>query len=67
MKENAVSFFVCSKCGQSFSGSPAISRADSTTRICADCGTREAMESMGVSEAETEKIIETIHSCAVRT
>jgi hypothetical protein len=34
---------------------------DNKTRICPDCGTREALESIGIDAAEQEKIIETIH------
>lgn len=30
--------------------------------ICTDCGTREALESIGVDETEQEKILDTIHS-----
>ncbi|MCQ4115169.1 hypothetical protein GMA14_06830 [Ruminococcus sp. zg-921] len=28
---------------------------------CLDCGTREALESIGVNDAEQERILETIH------
>ncbi len=31
--------------------------------ICPDCGTREALESIGVDTAEQDKIIDTIHRC----
>lgn len=37
------------------------SREDNQTLICPDCGTREALASMGVSREEQEEIIETIH------
>jgi hypothetical protein len=30
--------------------------------ICPDCGTREALESIGVDEKEQEEILATIHS-----
>ena len=38
---------------------------DRITRIsiCPDCGTREALESIGVDETEQEKILATIHRC----
>ena len=32
------------------------------TQICPDCGTREALESIGVSADEQEKIISIIHN-----
>lgn len=53
---------VCPKCGKSFTARPAISRADNQTAICPDCGTREALESLGVSIEEQDKIINVIHS-----
>lgn len=40
---------------------PALSRTDGETLICPDCGTRQALESIGVSQEEQEKILETIH------
>ncbi len=52
---------ICPRCGQSYNGRPALSRVDNETFICPDCGTREALESIGVSTEEQEKIIETIH------
>lgn len=50
----------CPKCGNAYCGVPAISRADNSP-ICPDCGIREALESIEVSRAEQEKILETIH------
>ncbi len=42
-------------------GHPALSRADGRTLICPDCGTREALESIGVVAEEQEQILEAIH------
>lgn len=50
----------CPKCGRPMSGYPAASRVDSSP-ICSDCGTREALESIGVYSAEQDRIIELIH------
>ncbi len=50
------------KCGQEYKGVPALSREDNVTLICPDCGTREALEFIGVSAEEQEKIISIIHS-----
>lgn len=61
MKTNISEFRICPKCGKTYHGVPALSRADGITSICPDCGTREALESIGVDEAEQEKILETIH------
>lgn len=52
----------CPTCGNSFRGIPAMSRKDGK-RICPDCGTREALESIGVSKDEQDSIIQTIHQC----
>ncbi len=52
---------ICSKCGEAYRGVPALSREDSRTLICPDCGTREALESIGVSEEEQEKILRIMH------
>ena len=53
---------ICSKCGQEYKGMPALSREDGSTMICPDCGTREALDSIGVSAEEQDKIISIIHS-----
>jgi len=51
---------ICPKCGQPFTERPALSRVDSI-QICPDCGTREALDAIGVSVEEQEKIISIIH------
>lgn len=52
----------CPKCGKSYKARPAISRVDNQTAICPDCGTREALEFLGVSQEEQDKILNVIHS-----
>ena len=52
---------ICPKCGQPYKGRPALSREDNKTLICPDCGTREALESIGVGTAEQEEILAIIH------
>lgn len=54
---------ICPRCGKPYSAPPALSRADNETLICPDCGTREALESIGVDKAEQEQILESIHRC----
>ena len=61
MKENVTRMSVCPKCGKTYFDRPALSRADNETLICPDCGTREALESIGVSAEEQDSIIATIH------
>lgn len=65
MKDNIFRISVCPRCGQTYTVRPAISRVDNTP-ICPDCGTREALESIGVDATEQEKIIDTIHRCQRR-
>lgn len=52
---------VCPICGCDYADHPAISRADDETPICPDCGTREALEGIGVPAAEQDEIIGIIH------
>lgn len=54
--------WICPKRGMEYSELPAISRDDNKTFICPDCGTREALASIGISEEEQEKIISIIHN-----
>lgn len=61
MKENVTRMSVCPKCGKTYFDRPALSREDNETLICPDCGTREALESIGVSVEEQDSIIATIH------
>ena len=53
---------ICPKCGMKYTARPALSRTDGNTLICPDCGTREALASIGVDAAEQEQILETIHN-----
>ena len=61
MKENITRTAVCPRCGNKYTGRPAISRADNQTPLCPDCGTREALESIGVDTDEQDKILKAIH------
>ena len=42
---------ICPKCGQEYTGRPALSRADNKTMICPDCGIHEALENIGVKRS----------------
>lgn len=59
--KNEIQIRTCPLCGKVYSGVPAVSRTDDKTTICPDCGTRQALESLGVSVEEQEEILETIH------
>ena len=62
MKEDNISrLSICPRCGKPYYEPPALSRLDNETFICPDCGTREALDSIGVSPEEQDSIIQTIH------
>ncbi len=60
-KDSMVKPAVCPQCGRTYTARPSISRADGITHICPDCGTREALASIGVSADEQGKILDAIH------
>ena len=53
---------ICPKCGKEYTGAPALSRLDNTTLICPECGTREALESIGLPTQEIEDIVAVLHT-----
>ena len=61
MKDNVIRMAVCPICGRTYHGASALSREDNKTLISPDCGTRQALQSIGVEPSEQEQIIETIH------
>ena len=62
MKTDNISHLrICPLCGKAYTGYPAISRVDNETWICADCGSRQALEALGICETEREKIISIIN------
>lgn len=52
---------ICPRCGNAYHGVPALSRTDNETLVCPDCGTREALDSIGVDASEQEQILDAIH------
>ena len=61
MKDNVRQIRVCPLCGKSYGEAPALSRTDNETLICPDCGTRQALESLGIDAEERERILSIIH------
>ena len=61
MKAAAARIVVFPRCGCTYHNLPALCRVDNETRICPDCGTREALATLGVSEEEQESILDAIH------
>ena len=63
MKSDIRQIRVCPLCGKAYVEPPALSRKDNETLICPDCGTREALDTLGISQQEQDEIIATIHRC----
>lgn len=64
MKDNVRQIRVCPLCGKTYGEAPALSRTDNETLICPDCGTRQALEIIGIDAEERERILSIIHqSC----
>ena len=61
MKEEIRERRICPLCNREYIERPAISRVDGITPICPDCGTRQALESIGVNVEEQDKILQVIH------
>ena len=61
MKSEIRRIRVCPLCGTAYAEPPALSRADNETMICPDCGTRQALDSIGISQEEQEKILSILH------
>ena len=64
MKTEEIMNRTCPVCGREYLEVPALSRVDNTTLICPDCGVREALNSIGVAEAEQEEILGILHRAA---
>ena len=62
MKEDNVTRMAdCPRSVKAYHEPQALSRLDNETLICPDCGTREALDSIGVAPAEQDAIIQVIH------
>ena len=61
MKTEEIMNRTCPVCGREYLEVPALSRVDNATLICPDCGVREALNSIGVAEAEQEGILGILH------
>ena len=61
MKAEIRELRVCPLCGKTYAEPPALSREDNETLICPDCGTRQALNSIGIGKEEQEKILSILH------
>lgn len=59
--DNITAIRVCPQCGKAYTGVPALSRLDNESLVCPDCGTRQALATLGISSEEVEKILSIIH------
>ena len=56
---------VCPRCGVTYTGYPAVSRADNSD-ICPECGIREALITIGVTDkGEQDHILQTMYRTEV--
>ena len=55
----------CPLCGGVFRAAPATSRNYPNKLLCPDCGVREALESLGISSDEQDKILKIIKNATV--
>lgn len=44
---------ICPRCGKEYSEPAALSRADNQTKICPMCGTKEALDAIGLTKGSS--------------
>ena len=60
-KQPAPTRRICPLCRNAYTEPPALSRTDSKTPICPDCGSRQALQALGVPETEIQQILQAMH------
>lgn len=60
-KQPAPTRRICPLCRNAYTEPPALSRTDSKTPICPDCGSRQALQALGVPEMEIQQILRVMH------
>ena len=61
MKREGKRTAVCPLCGKVYRGVPALSRVDNQTLVCPDCGIKESLSAIGISDSEIEEILRIVH------
>lgn len=61
VKQESIITRVCPLCKKEYKEHPALSRDDNKTLICPECGSRQALASIGVSKEEQDKILQLIN------
>ena len=51
----------CPKCRKLYTEYPSLSRQDNKTEICYECGTREALEDLGLIKSQIEIAMKSIN------
>lgn len=59
-EDSCVRIRTCPICKKEYKGRPALSRVDSKTEICPECGTRQALELVGKTTKEINEVVELI-------
>ena len=59
-EDSCVRIRTCPICKKEYKGRPALSRVDSKTEICPECGTREALQIVGKTTKEINEVVELI-------
>lgn len=59
-EDSCVRIRTCPICKKEYKERPALSRVDSKTEICSECGTRQALELVGKTTKEINEVVELI-------
>lgn len=59
-EDRCVRIRTCPMCHKEYKERPALSRVDSKTEICPECGTREALQIVGKTTKEINDVVELI-------
>lgn len=51
----------CPICGKEYTDPPALSRGDNESPICPECGTRQALDAVGITKSVQDEIIKRIY------
>ena len=62
MKDNVIRMAVCPLCGKTYAEPPALSREDNETLICPDCGTRQALDSIGIGKELVQYLLDAVNN-----
>ena len=64
-KQPAPTRRICPLCRNAYTDPPALSRTDSKTPICPDCGSRQALQALGVATIGVAAVMQEVNWIAV--